>query len=378
MSVQQESPIHLAPVQISPREAGFDPVKLDDLDRHFQRLIANGKLQGASYLLARRGKVFAHRSMGQLREDPVAGAFKPDSLRCVYSITKLVAAIAAMQLVEQGKLCLETFACALIDEMQNPKHNQIQLWHLLTHCSGLPADPGFYNEPYPHEWLSSRVKDNWITAALTGPTEYEPGTRSSYSSVGYAILGEIIARVSGQTFEAYVEEHILKPLGMKDSCFIVPESRFDEVCLNNAWQYERLLLRTPPHGIPQAAGGMYSTLADLYRLGQMMLNKGAFDGVRILSRKSVETMTRNWLPPNTESYYWGNKLKAFEHGLGVQTYSNFGLVSPGTYAHEGAWHSALFIDPQEELVVVYMVPNNPGWSQEAVIAPRGIIWSGLL
>ncbi|AOY01942.1 serine hydrolase [Jeongeupia sp. USM3] len=372
-----EYPLHLGPTQTSPRDAGFDPAKLDELDGHFRRLLQAGTIQAASYLLARHGKVFAHRSLGQLRETPAHGDFLPDSIRKVYSITKMVTAIAVMQLVEQGRLCLETFACTHIPEIQNPRHNQIQVWHLLTHCSGLQAEANFYGEPYPHEWFAGRVKDNWITAALAGPTEYEPATRSSYSSIGYVILGEIVARVAGQTFEAYVEDRILKPLGMKDSCFFVAESRLDDVCVTNDFQLEQLQRRAPLHGIPQAAGGMYSTLADLFRLGQAMLNMGELDGARILSRKSVEAMTRNWLPPNTESYYWGARYKSLEHGLGVQTHSNYGLVSPGSYAHEGYGHSALYIDPSEGLVVAYMVPNNPGWSQEAVIAPRGIIWSGL-
>jgi CubicO group peptidase (beta-lactamase class C family) len=112
----------------------------------------------------------------------------------------------------------------------------------------------------------------------------------------------------------------------------------------------------------------------------MLLNLGTLEGVRILGRKAVEAMTRNWLI-EVPAFQWGGKLKRKSYGLGlevrVSAHPSLGITSPDTYNHEGAGRCAMYIDPAEQLIAVYMVPTTIDWLPESVINPQAIIWSGL-
>src|SRR5512141_814842 len=137
------------PVDVSAREAGYDESRLARLEAYFARAIEAGKLQGASFLLARRGKVFAHRALGRLTPAADSPPLRPDSIKDLASLTKPFTAAAVMRLVEDGVLWLEQPVKTLIPELDNPVHGGINLWHLLTHTPGLPPDGGHLCEPSP-------------------------------------------------------------------------------------------------------------------------------------------------------------------------------------------------------------------------------------
>jgi CubicO group peptidase (beta-lactamase class C family) len=358
-------------VDTTPEKAGYNPSQLEKLDDFFIRLIKEEKLQGANYLLARHGKIFAHTSMGKLRPADPAKPYMPDSIRWIASATKVFTTVAILKLAEKGKLTLEQSVSHFIQEFDTDMHRKISIFHLLTHTSGLAPDPGFYLEPYPAQRESFKTMDDVIKYTVSGVVHSKPGERWAYCTRGIVILGEIVKRVSGMPYEEYIQKNILDPLGMTDTCFTIPPEKRDRVCLteepdDEQWESEDLFA---------AGGGLSSTSRDLFRFCQMMLNNGQLDGVRIVGRKAVEKMTSNHLN-NVPADAWEVHLDDKKYGLGWSI-AYRSILTPGTYGHEGAGRVNMLIDPVEDLVAIYFVPTAIEWMPESLICPMAIIWSGL-
>jgi CubicO group peptidase (beta-lactamase class C family) len=370
--------IHTGETHCSPGEAGFDPAKLDQLDGFLADLIGQKKLQCANYLLSRNGKIFAVKSMGQLTYHADSKDYMPDSIRYIASISKSITALGIMKLLEDGKIHLGQLVKTIIEEFDTPVHGNIQIFHLITHTSGLRAIPGYFTEPYPaNDEEDITPKDNWIKKALEGPLQAEIGTAWIYSNWNYLILGEIISRVSGMDYKDYISQNIFKPLGMERTFYGIPKEYHDQTCVIHELEEQYIFQNGLPEFFPQgAAGGVCSNLYDLWKVGQMILNHGSLNGVQVLGRKTVELMTRNQLT-NTPAFFWGSKIKSFEYGLGWY-FDYRDLVTPGTISNEGFGRSALFIDPAEQFIAVYFVPSTIHWFAEQMINPRAIMWSGLL
>jgi CubicO group peptidase (beta-lactamase class C family) len=372
--------IHRGKTDCSPQDVKYNPNTLDRLDEHFQGLIEKGTIQAAAYLLARDGKVFSHKSMGRKSAFADKGEFLPDSLRPIASITKVFTTAALLQLMEQGKFFLHQPVSAFIKEFDTDMHRHITIFQLLTHTSGLKADPGNFFEPYPEEWDNSVTKKNWIKKTLTGPLQFKPGTIWNYCSKGFNILAEIIARLSGMDYDRYIEEYIFKPLGMNSTFFFVPDKLKDKVSLVSEWNKERLMFKREqmPSLSLFGGGGIISSLSDLWKFGQMMLNGGIFKGKRILGRKTVEAAVKpqvkdikayNWQPRMfDDSFNWTGGL--------CWEINKHTFLSDGTYDHEGAEGAGLFIDPKENFIFVGFYPD-PEWHGEAWVSPLAIAWSGI-
>jgi len=377
---------HEGQVDVNPEQVGYDGQKLIALNRHYENLIDKGKLQGASYLISRNGQIISRNSLGKLRPARDSQDLLPESIRKTYSITKAFTSVAIAQLIDKGLIYLHQSASSILDEMNTDKHRAITIFHLLTHTSGLRGDPGFYNEPYSlpwFEWMASEISKqdsnmNWKKAILAGPLQRMPGKEWIYSTSAYALLGDIIAKVSGKPYEQYIQEEILQPLGMNKSFFDVPKAFQDEVCATNSWEEEQIYepQAAAQDAAPKAGNGLYSTLEDLWKFGQMMLNRGEYEGNRILSARAVELLTSNHLH-NITHRGWGNHNDNYPYGLGWQL-EHFDLCSKGTFSHEGFGHCGMFVDPVEQLVFVFFVPSPIGYMHESVVTPRAIVWSGLL
>lgn len=389
MSDIEKPVVHVAPVDVSPEEVGYDERAITRLDNHLKELVGKNNLQCASYLLARHGKIFAHKSMGKLTYLNNSSDFMPDSIRGIASVTKLFTAVAIMKLVEEGKIYLSQPVYDIIEEFNTDMHKKIFISHLLTHTSGLISDPGYFCEPYgrgwwerlelqKHESFPEKDKINWIKAILSGPLLCKPGEMWNYSTAGFMILGEIITRVSGVDCEQYIMDNIVKPLGMTETFFDLPKELHARVGCTNDWQLNKLN-REPDNTnkLPRTGGGIYSTLLDLYKFGQMLLQKGTYYSARVLSRKAVEYMTRNHLAKNVPAFCWGGDLKEYSYGMGCSL-ATTDLQSPGTFNHEGAGRSMLYIDPSEDLLYIAFIPTNNNWVPESVINVSSIIMSGLI
>lgn len=376
-------------IDASPERLGFDPGRLNELERHFKRLVESGKIQAASYLVARDGQIAAHAAIGKLTYHAESQELGPDSIRKVYSITKAFTAIAIAKLAEEGKLFYQQPVSAWIPEFDTSMHRDITIWNLLTHTSGLMADPGCHNEPYQlpwYEWWIHEKKEQagqmaegeWVRTILAGRMWSKPGQEWNYCTAGYSVLGEVIARASGRPYEAYIQEEITGPLGMNRTFMnTVPEALHHEVCYVNPWQEREFRTEFDRTGIPVAAGnGMYSTLEDLWKLGQCLLDGGTFNGYTLLGRRTVRNLVSNQLH-NIPSSCWGDNVKNYPMALGLNLNHN-DLCTPGTFSHEGFGHSGLYVDPHERMVFVFFVPSQTGWVPEAIINPRAIVWSSLL
>lgn len=365
----------------SPKEAGYHEENLDRLDEHFQSLIAAGDIQCASLLLSRKGRIFAHRYWGKQGPDADSPDFGPESIRIIASVTKIFTAAAIMKLIEQGKLFLYQNISSVIPEFDTDLHRNVNLVHLLTHTSGLVRpDGGSSLEPYP-DWgfwgvQNEEDKHKWYKSALSGPMLREPGSEWMYCSAGFMILADVVSRVSGMAFQDFLQQEFLDPLKMKDSYFSITEDLLPRICLTEGSSPRGLNEPYPAeYSFLLGQNGLQCSTMDLWRFGQMLLNKGELEGARVLGPRTVEIFSRNHLK-NVRSRAWGNIQKDKPYALGLDIYSQ-GLVSPGTFGHEGAGRCRIMLDPAEELAAVYFVPSSKDWIPQSVVDTVPMIWSGL-
>jgi CubicO group peptidase (beta-lactamase class C family) len=228
------------------------------------------------------------------------------------------------------------------------------------------------------------------------PLEFSPGTRWNYS-VATDVVGHLIEVISGQRLDAYLREHILQPLGMQDTAFVIADDRRDRFAAN----YERQadgslkLIDDPAASVYRecslfsGGGGLVSTAGDYYRFTAMMLNKGELDGIRLLGRKTVDLMTMNHLPRGqeltdlaqagmfTETAYGG---VGFGLGFSVMQSPARAQIAgtPGEYAWGGAASTAFWIDPAEELIVIFMTQLMPSSSYPLRRELRALVYSALV
>jgi CubicO group peptidase (beta-lactamase class C family) len=379
---------HKGRVDLEPEMVGLDGGRLALLREHFSRLIDANKLQAASYLVARGGQIVMNESLGKLTNQEDSTDLLPLSPRRVYSITKMFTSVAIMQLIEQGKLFVHQEVSTIMPEFDNDLFRKISIWHLLTHTSGLMGDPGSNGEAYPLPWYDwwvgvskSKAKsweaNDWLRIALSGRLMSKPGEVCTYCSSGFAVLGEIIARITGMPYEDYILKYIAIPLGMERTFFVVPEHLRKETCFVNRYEYGNIFEPQDRTGMPPlASNGLYSTTEDLWKLGEALLNNGTLNGTEILSRRSIATLVSNQLK-DIPSNSWGMNVSDYPMALGLSL-KDEDLCTPGTYSHEGHGHSGLYIDPHERLIFSYFVPNKEGYVPEAVNNPRAIVWSALL
>lgn len=386
--------------RIGCEDAEYSEEAVVRLERHFAKLVEDDKIQCASYLLSRNGRVFAEGALGKLHYNATDERLQKDSIRRIASVTKLFTAVAIFQLVERGTIFLRQPVADWIEEFKHPMYEKITIMHLLTHTSGVQADPFYYLEPYPMGWwdimfafqpdtegpdaivepdeLEMQRQTAWIRALLSGKPLSQPGEKWNYSSAGYSVLGEVITRASSMPYEKYIIDNIATPLGMSRTFFEVPIELQTEVCVINEHESSRLEYNDRQYAPPRAGGGLYSTLADLFRFGQMLLSGGTLDGVRILSRKSVEKMTDNVLDKGVNGFSWGGRLTDMIYGLGPLLIGENEWIAEDTFGHEGAGRCKLLLDREHNAVILFFVPSNSDWCPESMIGTQNIIGSGWL
>jgi CubicO group peptidase (beta-lactamase class C family) len=387
-----------------PKEVGYDEQRLDVLNRHLQRVIDDGEIQCATYCVSRKGKIFAHGGIGKksFRKDDNTPV-QPDSVRYIASITKVFTAVAIMKLVEDGVTRLDVPVGEILPQFNTPPYNGVTLFQLLTHTSGMYADGGCFDNKYQSNYwkmiddaykLCDPEKKNefdWLAAALGtigNGFRVKPDTEWAYCSFGFTILGAVIGKLTGIHAHKYIEDNICKPLGMKDTAFMLTPEKAKryivtdeelEKSINDTingtyqpqWIGEKL-------NIPSTGGGLDSTSYDLIRFGNMVLFGGTLEGVRVLGRKAVERMTT--ISSALPNFCWNANEKERFYGVGFDMRNGPAFTfSQGTFMHEGAGACSLYIDPKEELVAAWIVPfAKEGWFSRALFNVQNIIWSGLI
>ncbi|MDG9715900.1 serine hydrolase [Streptomyces sp. DH24] len=383
--------------QVDPDEVGLDAKALDRLDRHFAQAVDEGRLPGFLVAVARGGRVAHLTTHG--RRDLAAGLpVEPDTLWRIYSMTKPVTAVAALTLIEEGRLSLDdplarhlpVFADARVyedgsgpDVRTRPAAGPILIRHLMTHTAGLTF--GFYHTHpvdalYRAAGLESSVppgKDLARTMEVYAslPLQFDPGTQWNYS-VASNVLGRVIEVVSGQPLDVFLAERVFGPLGMPDAGFHVTDeqaARLGELYGETDGGGIMPVPGLPLHGRPRflsGSGGMVASAYDMHRFMEMLRRRGELDGVRLLAPGTVDLMTSNHLPGGADLRAVGSRPAHDEpgnegvgFGLGVsvvidpsRTQEPSGL---GTYGWSGVATTTFWVDPGRDLTVQFMTQVRP-------------------
>ncbi|HPO73986.1 MAG TPA: DUF1343 domain-containing protein [Armatimonadota bacterium] len=332
--------------QESPEEAGFDGKRLERLAALLEQAVAAGETPGAVALVADRQSVVFHRAFGHAQVVPRAEPMRPDTLFDLASLTKVVAtAPAILLLVEAGAIRLQDRVVEFIPEFAGEGKDEVDLRHLLTHCSGLPAWKPFYEQGASPEELFATI--------CATPLEHPVGRFFRYSDIGFILLGEVVRRVSGLRLDEFTQRHLFAPLGMSETCFCPPAS-WAARCAATELR-DGVSLRGQVHDENAAAlggvaghAGLFSTASDLARFCQMLLNDGELEGTRVLSPLSVRAM----LAP--QSTCLGSA-----RGFGFDLHSAYAsirgdLLPSGSAGHSGFTGTSLWIDRDLGLAIILL------------------------
>jgi len=387
---------------VKPEEVGLSSSRLARIGDHMKRYIDAGKIAGTLTLVARRGQVAYLEPLGHLeieRRRPVTA----DAVWRIYSMTKPITSVGLMMLYEEGCFQLDDPVHRFIPSWQNlrvfvggnyptfktaPVERPMTVRDLLSHTSGLTygfmertnVDAAYRKLGVADQTRSGYTLQDMVETLAELPLEFSPGTRWNYS-VATDVIGHLIEVISGQRLDAYLRGRILDPLGMRDTGFVLE----DEQVARFAANYERQgdgslkMIDNPEQSSYRkrsffsGGGGLLSTAPDYFRFTSMMQNMGELDGIRLLGRKTVELMTMNHLPGGqdltdlaqagmfTETAYAGVGF-----GLGFSVAQSPAraqiLGSAGEFAWGGAASTAFWIDPAEDLIVIFMTQLMPSSS----------------
>jgi len=372
-----------------PAEVGLSAERLERLGSVLQSYCDQKGAPGMVVLIARNGKVAYHRGIGKFRLDG-SEPMPTEAIFRLASQSKAVTSVAVMILMEEGKLLLDDPVSKYLPEFREtyvavkaegpevkgyslvPAKRQITIRDLLTHTAGISYGDGPAKEEYLkagiHGWFLTD-KDMTIGELVKKlarlPFDAQPGEKFVY---GYNtdILGYLVEVISGMSLAEFLEKRITGPLGMKDTCFFLPEnkaSRFTPAY--GADENGQIKMTEDPFNSPYLKGprkcysggaGLVATAEDYARFLLMLQNGGELEGVRILSPKSIEMMTADY----AGQLYSGGSTG---FGLGFSIVKNLGASGiPGTvgsYGWGGAYFTTYWVDPGEKLVAVFMIQLLP-------------------
>ncbi len=346
-----------------------DPEVLARIKPRMQAHIDKGHINGTVTLILEKGQLVHHEVTG-FADRENNKPMRKDSIFQIMSMTKPFTGVALLMLVEEGKLNLNDPVGKYVPEFKH--HTGMTVRHLMTHTSGLGANPPGENM----EWYYSMKipLGEAIKYYATTPLLFEPGTKWSYSNMGIATLGRIVENISGLKFEDFIQQRILSPLAMKDTFFFPdqqPAERRDRIVVNYCTAQGKL----SPCGHTTLGGdsrklragalysapefGLYSSAEDLSKFYQSMLNGGTYNGKRLLSRASVEAMSMTQtgdLPTgHNPGATFGLTWEVIAKPAGAAM-----LWSLGTYGHGGAFGTHGWVDPKKQLVGVFLVQGGAG------------------
>jgi len=380
-----------------PEEVGLSRAALHRIDELWSRAyVEPGKIAGVLTLIARRGRVVWLSPLG-LRDRERQKPMRADTVFRIYSMTKPIVSVALMMLHERGVFALADPVHKWIPAFEKLRvyrygrhpnfvtdaaERPMTIRDLLTHTSGLSysiMERGHVDEAYRTLGVAdgNGTLSGMIDKVAALPLEFSPGTRWGYS-IAADVVGHLVELMSGQPLDAYLKEKIFTPLGMVDTGFTVPPETVDRFAAN----YERVdkksvLFDDPessryarPRTFLSGGSGLVSTASDYFRFAEMLRRGGELDGARILGPRTIAYMTRNHLPGGKDlgatalpSSFSETRYEGVGFGLGF--YVTLDPVraqvpsSAGEYGWGGMASTAFFVDPAEELVVVFMTQLIP-------------------
>ncbi|MFK7977875.1 MAG: serine hydrolase domain-containing protein [Halioglobus sp.] len=373
-----------------PAKEGMSSERLLGLNALNKHYVESGKLAGAMTMIARNGKIVhlnAAGTMASNSEQPIT----EDTLFRIYSMTKPITAVALMTLYEQGEFLLSDPVSKFLPEFETMQvwtpdglvaaKTPITVHHVLTHTAGLsygfdPDDP--VDQLYRAQSRQpAKNLAEWSKRVAKLPLKYEPGEKWHYS-VASDLLGAIAEAIAQKPFDQFLRDTIFTPLQMQDTFFNVPASEQSRFATNHRLNEQTGQLEPLPTGAPGnpahtnvtlflGGQGLVSTIGDYMKFAEMMRNGGKYNGVRILSPKTVNFMTQNHLAKSmpvgsagespTISPRAGLPGTGFGLGFGVVTDSAASgvMASKGAYYWGGAAGTIFWIDPVEEIVGIGML-----------------------
>lgn len=392
----------------SPARMGLSAERLARIDSVLEQYVADGRIVGAATYIVRRGSVVHNRAFGY-RDREAGDSMQVDSIFRIASQTKAIVSVGLMMLQEQGKLLIgdpvgkylpEYMSTTVMQENAQgdyevvPAQRRITIRDLLTHTAGINYGAG----PAAAQWQAAQIQ-GWyfghreepiretVRRIAELPFAAQPGSRFVY---GYNtdILGALIEVVSGEALDTYLAKNIFEPLDMVDTHFYLPPGKRDRLAVVYAVAADGTVTRSPdvsamlgqgayvdgPRQSFSGGAGLLSTPRDYARFLQMMLNSGVLDDQRILSRNTVKLMTADHLRDIEFQAGVG-------FGLGFSVSKDVGARgvsgSIGEFAWGGAYHTTYWVDPLEELVVVYMTQLIPAGSLDDNAKLRALIYQAI-
>ena len=405
-------------VEVEEGQVGFDAGRLGRIDRHLARYVDDGRLPGWLVLVSRRGRIVHLATCGR-RDLEADLPVELDTRFRIYSMTKPVTAVAAMQLYEEGAFSLKDPVAAFIPSFADlavyrdgpasgprtePATRPLLVWHLLTHTAGLTY--GFHHA-HPVDAMYRAAGFDWappdgldlaaccdLWAGL--PLLFEPGSEWNYS-VASDVLGRVVEVVSGQPLDRFFAERIFGPLGMGDTGFWVEgEAAGKLAALYTAGPDGGRAVRSDAMGgralrrpsCLDGGGGLVSTAADYHRFTQALLGGGELDGARLLGSRTLAYMARNHLPGGADLESFGRRLFAettFDgvgYGLGfavlLDPVANKVLSSAGELAWGGAASTFFWVDPAEQLTAIFLTKLMPSSTYPIRSELRQLVYQALV
>jgi CubicO group peptidase (beta-lactamase class C family) len=390
-----------------PESLGFSAARLERLSQTLQDYVADERVAGFVVLVARHGRVAYFEAFGE-RDTESGAPMRKDTIFRIASQSKAIVSTAAMILQEEGRLLLsDPVGKYLPGFMQTtvavengeggyavvPATRPITLHDLLTHTSGYDYGDGIAKDRWEEAGIHGYYFSNrdepigdTVSRMAALPAVAQPGEKFVY---GFStdILGAVLEQAAGMPLDELLADRLFEPLGMQDTYFYLPPAKRDRLATvygvndgafgrgpADGWNGQGMFVDGPRKSF-SAGAGLVSTAEDYTRFLQMILNKGALDGVRVLSPKTVELMSANHL----RGIPFG---EGEGFGLGFSVLLDLGARgTPGTVgelAWGGAYHSTYWIDPAEELVVVYMTQLVPAGDIDDHEKLRALVYQALI
>ena len=397
--------------QAPPAAVGLSAERLERLSAVMRQAVDDGRAAGIVTLVARRGRIVHFAAFG--KQDVESGVpMARDTIFRIASQSKAVTSVAAMVLVEEGKLLLSDPVSKYVPAFKKtvvrvpppegakdaaggtvPAKREITIRDLLTHTSGVSYGSGPLEAQYKAanvlDWYFAD-KDEPIGAAIERlaalPFEAQPGEKYIY---GFStdILGYVVEKASGQSLDEVFRTRILGPLRMTDTHFFLPKDKAARLAAVYSAAEGGKIQRAPDAGTGQGdyvngprrcfsgGAGLLSTATDYARLLEMLRNGGELDGVRVLGRKSVELMTTNHVGTLYQEGRFGFGL-AFEITEHVGRAGRYGSV--GEFGWGGAYHTNYWVDPAEGLVAVFMTQLLPAGGSDLHAKFRSLLYQAIV
>lgn len=370
----------------------LNPVRVADLHRAMMGHVERGAIPGIVTLISRGDQIHVDAVGRQTADgkDPM----RRDTLFRIASLTKPITAAATMMLVDDGQLRLDDAVERWLPELAKrkvlrhiesqlddtvPAQRSITLRDLQTSCFGfgsVMAPPGTHpiQQPIRDRHLGgdgpprpslTPGTDEWMRRLGELPLMYQPGARWTYNT-SCDVLGVLVARASGKSFEAFLRQRLFDPLGMKDTAFSVPASKMNRLpgCyqFNHASQKLELFDSAQnseyshPPAFQSGAGGLVSTIDDYYAFCRMLLNKGVWGRERLLSEASIEAMTRDQLEPEQRQgaqIFFGNH-SSWGFGMAVNIRAELPWTVPGRFGWDGGFGTSAYSDPAHDFIGILL------------------------